>query len=107
MTVNVFLIQLFDCFRFELLVTDAFQSGSIPSGTLCANLEWLKETLLPKLKSWAETFQIEGIQSNEEKLHSLSLVDIEEYTRVYNEMKTKYAQPLIEVVLLFFVQIST
>ena len=87
-------------FRIELLVADSFHSGIIPSGTLCASLDWLKATLLPKLKLWAETFKTEDVNLAQEKLHSLALVDIEEYTKIYNEMKSKYAEPLIKVVIL-------
>ena len=85
-------------YRIELLVTNSFHSGTIPSGTLCANLNWLKETLLPKLKTWAETIKLEDINATQEKIHSLALVDVEEYTMVYNEMKSKYAESLIKVI---------
>jgi len=82
--------------RIELLVTDSFHSGELLSGTLCANLEWLKETLVPKLKAWAEKFKVEDVNLSQEKSHSLALVDIEEYTKIYNEMKLKYAESLIK-----------
>lgn len=84
-------------FRFDLHAVDAFQSGTIPTGTLCANLDWLQNTLLPKLKNWSETFKIEDINAAEGKLHSLSLIDVEEYAKVYNDMKSRYAQSLVEV----------
>ena len=73
----------------------------MPVGTLCANLDWLKETLLPKLKNWSETFSIDDLATSENKLHSLSLVNVEEYARKYNELKTKYAKSLIEVTVYF------
>ena len=91
------------CVRFDLLVSDAFQSCKIESGTLCANLEWLKETLLPKLKAWSETFMLKDVDAAKEKLHSLSLVDVEEYTKVYNDMKAKYAKYLIDVSFAYFI----
>ena len=77
---------------------NSFHSGIIPSGTLCANLHWLKDTLLPKLKAWAETIKLEDINVTQEKIHSLALVDVEEYATVYNEMKSKYAESLIKVI---------
>ena len=80
-----------------MLATDAFHSGELLSGTLCANLDWLKETLVPKLKAWAEKFKVEDVNLVQERSHSLALVDIEEYTKIYNEMKLKYAESLIKV----------
>ncbi|XP_065054709.1 probable tRNA (uracil-O(2)-)-methyltransferase [Rhopilema esculentum] len=82
--------------RLELVTTNLFEQGIVPVGTLCANLDWLKETLLPKLKNWSETFSIDDLATSENKLHSLSLVNVEEYSRKYNELKTKYAKSLIE-----------
>ena len=55
-------------------------------------LSWLVHILLPKLVSWAESWD-EGRTKQE------SLVPLEDYVQLYHTMKKKYAAPLIEVSL--------
>eukprot|EP00794_Sanderia_malayensis_P014324 gene14324-15813_t len=82
--------------NFNLLAMDTFEEGASPSGMLCANLKWLKDTLMVKLKNWSESFAAEKNGSSENRLQSLSLVDIENYSKVYNRLKEKYAESLCE-----------
>ena len=57
-------------------------------------LPWLVHILLPKLASWAESWD-EGRTKRE------SLIPLEYYVQLYQMMKKKYAAPLIEVSLLY------
>lgn len=57
-------------------------------------LPWLVHILLPKLASWAESWD-KGRTKRE------SLISLEHYVQLYQIMKKKYAAPLIEVSLLY------
>ena len=60
------------------------------SGINTITLSWLVHILLPKLVSWAESWD-EGRTKRE------SLIPLEDYVQLYHAMKKKYAAPLIEV----------
>lgn len=54
---------------------------------------WLKNVLFPKLEKWIEN-------SNDEKsdgIKSLNLIDMEEYNKLYSELKTKYGTEMVKV----------
>lgn len=58
---------------------------------------WIKHCLLSKFVKWCDQELVEdspGIVSN---VQSLSLVDIEEYNDLYNELKTKYGLEMVKV----------
>ena len=95
--------RIFFCSRsIELLITNRFEGKSWPNGALCANLHWLETVLLPKIKHWAESISLpvdNGQLEKSSKVESLSLVSVEKYNKVYNELKQKYGPPLIQVSL--------
>lgn len=59
---------------------------------------WMKHCLLPKLVKWCDQEALaddsSGMISN---VPSLSLVDIEEYNDLYNELKVKYGLEMVKV----------
>lgn len=54
--------------------------------------DWLCEHLFTKLLKWAENFD-----GKEVFIESLSLIDLEEYYRLYHNLKDKYASTLMQV----------
>lgn len=68
------------------------------------NHKWLQYGLFPKLKNWLESV---GENKNNFNVESLSLINIEEYTSKYNEMKLKYGKRMVEVCNRYFLQIET
>lgn len=54
---------------------------------------WLQQNVLPKLAKWASEVQEDG---NVEDRGSLKLVDVQEYNNLYQKLKIKYGQPLVE-----------
>lgn len=62
---------------------------------------WIKHCLLPKLVKWCDQElgeECQGSVSN--SVQSLSLVDIEEYNDLYNELKMKYGLEMVKVIQL-------
>lgn len=59
---------------------------------------WMEHCLLPKLVKWCDQEPFDhdgsGLVSN---VQSLSLVDIEEYNDLYNELKLKYGVEMVKV----------
>lgn len=58
---------------------------------------WIKHCLLPKLVKWCDQelgVDSQGLVSN---VQSLSLVNIEEYNDLYNELKVKYGLEMVKV----------
>ena len=64
-----------------------------PCGINIITLPWLVHILLPKLVTWAESWD-EGRTKRD------SLIPLEHYVQLYHMMKKKYAAPLIEVLIL-------
>lgn len=58
---------------------------------------WMKHCLLPKLVRWCDHELGEGSQGTVSSVQSLSLVDIEEYNDLYNELKVKYGLEMVKV----------
>lgn len=58
---------------------------------------WIKHCLLPKLVKWCNQDIEEDSQGLVSNVQSLSLVDIEEYNDLYNELKTKYGTEMVKV----------
>lgn len=58
------------------------------------NVTWLKQNVLPKLVKWASEVEEDG---NVEDRGSLKLVDVQEYNSLYQKLKIKYGQPLVEM----------
>lgn len=58
---------------------------------------WIKHCLLPKLVKWCDQEVSEENQGIVSNVQSLSLVDIEEYNDLYNELKMKYGLEMVKV----------
>ncbi|KAI5719847.1 hypothetical protein M8J76_015844 [Diaphorina citri] len=58
-------------------------------------ITWLKDTLLPKLVRWAENSN--NHRDNVTCRSSLQLVDISEYSTLYNSLKLKYGKEIVEI----------
>uniref|UniRef100_A0A8D9DWW8 tRNA (uracil-O(2)-)-methyltransferase n=1 Tax=Cacopsylla melanoneura TaxID=428564 RepID=A0A8D9DWW8_9HEMI len=58
-------------------------------------LVWLQNTLLPKLIKWAEN----SFKMNSQSLvqNSLQLINMSQYSTLYNTMKTKYGKQITEI----------
>jgi len=67
----------------------------VSSESLVASRDWLADTLVKKLASWSDAafHSDDGLR----KQQSLSLLDIETYTAVYNKLKKKYGPYFVEV----------
>ena len=55
---------------------------------------WLKNSVLPKIVKWASEVGDDGMKPEQ---GSLALVNIQEYNELYQKLKVKYGQPLVEV----------
>ncbi|KAG4076749.1 hypothetical protein HA402_002036 [Bradysia odoriphaga] len=58
---------------------------------------WIKHCLLPKLVKWCDQEESENGQGIVSNVPSLSLVNIEEYNDLYNELKTKYGLEMVKI----------
>lgn len=58
---------------------------------------WIKYCLLPKLVRWCDHELGEDSQGTVSSVQSLSLVDVEEYNDLYNELKIKYGLEMVKV----------
>lgn len=58
---------------------------------------WIKHCLLPKMVKWCDQELGEECQGFVSNVQSLSLVDIEEYNDLYNELKAKYGLEMVKV----------
>lgn len=58
-------------------------------------LYWLSEVFFPKFFNWA--VHEKGSKST---ISSLSLISVKMYFQLYNQLKAKYAQPLMDVSLI-------
>ncbi|CAL4094702.1 unnamed protein product, partial [Meganyctiphanes norvegica] len=58
------------------------------------NIEWLRKNVLPKICKWAAAVSEDG---EVEDRSSLRLVNVQDYTRLYQQLKIKYGQPLVQV----------
>lgn len=61
------------------------------------NEQWLQYCLLPKFTKWWTSFADDTESS--ERIESLSLINIEEYNQLYNELKDKYGIDMVKVSL--------
>jgi hypothetical protein len=59
-------------------------------------LTWIKSQLLQKLARWSEQ------PSLRTGLVSLRLISVENYSRLYSELKNKYGIPIAEVFVVFY-----
>lgn len=66
-----------------------------------ANVPWLNTGFQPKFQKWFQNFIDETSDSKDspapEKLESISLIDLEEYSKLYNELKNKYGLDMVKV----------
>ena len=69
---------------------DSNHTEETTCGINIITLSWLVHILLPKLVSWAESW-------DEGRIKRESLIPLEDYVQLYHAMKKKYAAPLIEV----------
>lgn len=64
------------------------------------NHQWLMHCLLPKFIKWWKSFLAEtcsGDTTEVTKIESLSLINIEEYNQLYNDLKDKYGIDMVKV----------
>lgn len=54
---------------------------------------WLCESVFAKILKWTES-----LEDNSSRIESLSLIDVEQYYKLYHSLKTKYSQALINVI---------
>lgn len=57
------------------------------------NVIWVKNNVLPKLVKWASEIQEDGLNQDQ---GSLTLVNVQEYNQLYQKLKIKYGQSLVE-----------
>ncbi|XP_065663837.1 probable tRNA (uracil-O(2)-)-methyltransferase isoform X3 [Hydra vulgaris] len=65
------------------------------SKVMLTSTDWLSFHLLPKIKAWS--FAANQSSMPLRKTQSLSLIDVEEYTKLYNELKNKYAPYFVQI----------
>lgn len=86
-------------FSYKLMLTN---DNSISIETIGDELDkraftWMKHCLLPKLVKWCDQECVDDSQGIVSNVPSLSLVDIEEYNDLYNELKIKYGLEMVKV----------
>lgn len=54
---------------------------------------WLCENVFTKILKW-----VDSLEDNPNRIESLSLINVEQYYRLYHSLKTKYSQALINVI---------
>lgn len=80
--------------RLEYYTHNDFNDDTSQSA-LVVSTSWLEETLITKLKTWAESSFSSDTPLR--KGQSLALVNIEEYTHLYAELKQKYGPYFIQI----------
>lgn len=58
------------------------------------NISWLRKNVLPKVCKWALDVSDDGVV---EDRGSICLVNMQEYTQLYQELKIKYGKPLVKM----------
>lgn len=60
---------------------------------------WIKHRFLPKLTKWMTSMANENPQAKceFENIESLSLINLEDYIKLYNELKVKYGEHMVKV----------
>lgn len=58
-----------------------------------SNQEWLIKVVQPKLLKWASDPE----NNSSPKLKSLSMIDLEEYNTLYNDLKVKYGTEMVKI----------
>lgn len=58
------------------------------------NIAWLRKNVLPKVCKWAADVGEDGVV---EDRGSIGLVNVQEYTQLYQELKIKYGKPLVQM----------
>jgi len=58
------------------------------------NIEWLRKHVLPKVCKWAADVSDDGVVNDR---GSLCLINVQEYTQLYQQLKIKYGQPLVKM----------
>ncbi|XP_064077307.1 LOW QUALITY PROTEIN: probable tRNA (uracil-O(2)-)-methyltransferase [Macrobrachium nipponense] len=58
-----------------------------------SNVLWLKNNVLPKIVKWATEVEDDGMKPER---GSLTLMNVQEYNELYQNLKVKYGQPLVE-----------
>lgn len=68
-------------------------TSSERDGILCPTIRWLQDHLLPKLCKWAE----ENRTNERDRVGSLRLVPLDQYTLLYHRLKQDYGEKLVKV----------
>lgn len=82
--------------RLVLQVKDSATVTSTSSerdGILCPTIRWLQDHLLPKLCKWAE----ENQTNDRDRVGSLRLVPLDQYTLLYHRLKQDYGEKLVKI----------
>ena len=81
--------------RLYYFIHKIFEAAEVPSGALVISRSWFEDTLIEKISTWAEA----SFQSAKplRKTQTLQLIDIEQYTSLYAELKRKYGPYFVEV----------
>lgn len=60
---------------------------------------WIKHSFLPKPTKWMTSMTNENLQAKceFENIESLSLINLEDYIKLYNELKVKYGEHMVKV----------
>lgn len=82
-------------FRLHYYTQKASQNTDESSNYLLISDKWLENILVKKLKTWSEVSYETGTSLR--RSQSLSLVNVEEFTKLYLKLKSKYASYFIEV----------
>lgn len=67
------------------------------------NSSWLDKCFLPRFRKWCTSFcgQEELNTSAVQRVESLTLIDLEKYNQLYNELKEKYGIDMVKVLKYF------
>lgn len=86
------------------LTTD-FANGKLTAGISNDNdrsadykmklINWIERIFLPKIQKWIDSGAC--VQSDDQSIQSLALVDLHEYNELYNELKVKYGENMVKV----------
>lgn len=84
--------------RIDLFIYDQspLEKTTLPpssSGVTCPTTDWLEKTLLPKVLQWSQ--ESRGVSGGPGK--GESLIPMDRYSRLYQNMKSKYGPPIIKV----------
>lgn len=77
-----------------------FMAANVADENITRQIPWIKYVFMPKISKWMVSMEInceERKKSTFEGIESLSLINLTEYSKLYNDLKLKYGEHMVKV----------